>query len=141
MKERILALREQGKSYREIQEELGCSKGTIAYHCGAGQKDKTLSRQHDRRSQITKFIQEYKQSVGCKDCGENYPFFLLDFDHLDDKEFDVSSYRTKTLSLEKVKAEIAKCDVVCANCHRSRTYYRALKRLDNTMDIDKHYNV
>jgi DNA invertase Pin-like site-specific DNA recombinase len=33
MKENILKLRKEGKSYNEIKEILGCSKGTIAYHC------------------------------------------------------------------------------------------------------------
>lgn len=44
MKEKILQLRKEGKSYREIQKETGCSKGTIAYHCGKGQKEKTRNR-------------------------------------------------------------------------------------------------
>lgn len=43
-KEDILRLREEGKSYREIESQLGCSKGTIAYHLGEGQKEKTLNR-------------------------------------------------------------------------------------------------
>lgn len=33
LKPQILTLRNQGKSYREIQKELNCSKGTINYHC------------------------------------------------------------------------------------------------------------
>ncbi len=39
MKEQILELKAQGYSYRDIQAKLGCSKGTIAYHVGIGQKD------------------------------------------------------------------------------------------------------
>jgi len=49
MKEDVLRLRAEGKSYNEIQKLLGCSKGTIAYHCGSGQKDKTKKRQNKRR--------------------------------------------------------------------------------------------
>jgi 5-methylcytosine-specific restriction endonuclease McrA len=44
MKEQILQLREEGKSYKEIMEIVGCSKGTISYHCGEGQKNKTNLR-------------------------------------------------------------------------------------------------
>ena len=44
MKEQILQLREEGLSYRDIQKKLGCSKGTISYHCGSGQKGKTNLR-------------------------------------------------------------------------------------------------
>lgn len=44
MREQILQLRAQGKTYNEIKEQLGCSKGTIAYHCGVGQKEKNNNR-------------------------------------------------------------------------------------------------
>lgn len=44
MKEKILELRSKGYTYDQIQQELGCSKGTISYHCGDGQKEKTNER-------------------------------------------------------------------------------------------------
>ena len=43
-KEKILELRSQGLSYEEIKNRLGCSKGTIAYHCGNHQKEKNKDR-------------------------------------------------------------------------------------------------
>ena len=49
MKEKIIRLREEGKSYNEICEELGCSKGTVSYHCGKDQKEKTKNRSQKRR--------------------------------------------------------------------------------------------
>jgi len=49
MKEEILKLRNEGKSYNEIKQILGCSKGTISYHCGDGQKEKTKKRRNKRR--------------------------------------------------------------------------------------------
>ena len=52
-KEDILRLRAEGKSYREIEKELGCSRGTIAYHCGEGQKEKTIERTRHRRERDT----------------------------------------------------------------------------------------
>jgi CRISPR/Cas system Type II protein with McrA/HNH and RuvC-like nuclease domain len=52
MKEKILNLRAEGKTYNEIKEILGCSKSTIAYHCGEGQKEKTVNRQNKRRENI-----------------------------------------------------------------------------------------
>jgi IS30 family transposase len=48
-KEKILELRSQGYSYDEISKELNCSKGTIAYHCGDGQKDKHRYRSNKFR--------------------------------------------------------------------------------------------
>jgi hypothetical protein len=44
MKEQILELHAQGKSYNEIVRILGCSKGSVSYHCGNGQKEKAYNR-------------------------------------------------------------------------------------------------
>ena len=52
-KERILELRGLNYTYREIQEAIpGLSKGSIAYHCGEGQKEKTLNNQKRRKEGI-----------------------------------------------------------------------------------------
>ncbi len=52
MKEEILRLKKEGKSYGEIKKILNCSKGTISYHCGKGQKEKTKARIKKRRQNI-----------------------------------------------------------------------------------------
>lgn len=44
MKEEILKLRNEGKSYREIMKILGCSSSTISFHCSTGQKEKNNER-------------------------------------------------------------------------------------------------
>ncbi|NDD54008.1 hypothetical protein EBZ39_09045 [bacterium] len=49
--EKILELYEKGFSYREIEAKLGCSKGTVSYHCGSGQKQKTLNNQRRGRKE------------------------------------------------------------------------------------------
>ena len=49
MREQILKLRSEGKTYKEIQLVLGCSKSLVSYHCGNGQKKKTLDRQRTNR--------------------------------------------------------------------------------------------
>ena len=48
--DKIIILRQQGKSYREIKEKLGISKGTVAYHLGEGQKLKSFER-HKKQSE------------------------------------------------------------------------------------------
>lgn len=61
----------------------------------------------------------------CDDCGVSYPYYVMDFDHRPDEEksFEVArAYLTRGWS--KIEAEIAKCDVVCSNCHRVRTHTR-----------------
>ena len=46
----ILRLRAEGKSYREIQKELGCSSSTVSYHLGAGQKEKAKERKEKSKT-------------------------------------------------------------------------------------------
>lgn len=60
MKEKILELRRNGLSYREIQKELRCSKGTISFHCGDGQKEKTKNRLIRNRKNSIKTILSVK---------------------------------------------------------------------------------
>lgn len=50
MKEKILNLRYEGKTYNEIVEILGCSKSLVSYYCGKDQKQKNLVRQKKSRS-------------------------------------------------------------------------------------------
>jgi hypothetical protein len=52
MKEKIIELRNEGKSYREIQKVLTCSKGTISYHLGIDQKEKTKKRTEKSRENV-----------------------------------------------------------------------------------------
>lgn len=49
----------------------------------------------------------------------------MDFDHLDDKEFEISKAISRNINLQRILAEIEKCDLICANCHRARTYLRS----------------
>ena len=49
MKEQILQLRSEGKTYDQIKTILGCSKSTISYYCGEGQREKNIQRRKNRR--------------------------------------------------------------------------------------------
>lgn len=64
------------------------------------------------------WLNQYKQSRGCARCGVTDPR-VLDFHHRkgEDKLFTIASFR-RAVSFSKVKTEIEKCDIVCANCHR-----------------------
>ena len=64
----------------------------------------------------------YKMTHACIDCGTSDPR-VLEFDHVrGEKEFILKAAKTKPLNI--ILAEIEKCDVVCANCHRIRTQER-----------------
>lgn len=60
----------------------------------------------------------------CADCGIKYPYYVMQFDHLGDKEYTISKMASLG-SKTKIDKEIAKCEVVCANCHAIRTYERS----------------
>lgn len=70
------------------------------------------------------FLRRYKVDKGCTDCGYNKHWAALDFDHLPGtvKVRDIRS--GQSFGWVALLAEIAKCDVVCANCHRIRTVSR-----------------
>lgn len=140
LSDNIKRLAIDGKSYNQIKEELGCSKGTISYHLGVGQREKTRGRTRDSRNKITKYIQEVKQAAKCADCGENYPYWIMEFDHLGDKLFTIGQRNGRSTSLDTIKVEIAKCEIVCANCHRNRTHYRKVRGGGDIMDLTDIYN-
>lgn len=66
------------------------------------------------------------KSVPCMDCKKQYPYYVMDFDHRDGstKEYNLSQMRF--VSKEKFLEEASKCDIVCSNCHRERTYQRSV---------------
>ena len=78
------------------------------------------ARQHKKKRAI---IDSFK-SVPCMDCGKTYPTYVMDFDHRDPstKLFLVSQTPRR---VQVMLDEIAKCDVVCSNCHRERTFGHA----------------
>jgi hypothetical protein len=63
------------------------------------------------------------KDVPCLDCETKYPHYVMDFDHIGEKIASVT-YLAHNKSLKEVIKEIAKCEIVCANCHRVRTYKR-----------------
>lgn len=68
MKNKILKLRKDGKSYREIQNILGCSKSNISYHCGNNQKEKTRKRTQKLRKENTllRKVEKFKSKKGIR---------------------------------------------------------------------------
>jgi len=133
---RLLAdrLRSEGASFRSIAKETGISKSSLAYWYSPGQVDKAKYRAGINRGDIEAYIQDYKEERGCQDCrNEGYPgmhpFYVLDADHVRGKKILNISRVSRIGSMDLVKEELAKCDIVCANHHRIRTYKRSkLKR-------------
>lgn len=68
-----------------------------------------------------------KKEAPCADCGQRFHFAAMGWDHLPGtiKEFDIAEGLRRGMGLERLMAEIEKCELVCANCHAVRTYERA----------------
>lgn len=86
-------------------------------------KTKIVTRLQDRHKSRRNLIREAK-SKPCADCGVQYPYWIMQFDHVRGKKsFNVGMMLYKR-GIKKLKEEIEKCDIVCANCHANRTYCR-----------------
>lgn len=69
------------------------------------------------------------KDVPCSDCRARYPSWVMEFDHVrGNKLFNVST-NLRSRGRAQLLAEISKCEVVCANCHRDRTFHRMVDRL------------
>jgi hypothetical protein len=82
-----------------------------------------VARRRKRRNLRNKRIVSELKSQPCADCGNRFPPYVMDFDHIAYKATEVSSL-VYTHSSERLLAETRECDVVCANCHRVRTQRR-----------------
>ncbi len=73
------------------------------------------------RARNREFIKRYKMSVGCQECGFKKHYAALDFHHMtDDKKDNIALMSNESFSLKRIKTEIRKCVVLCANCHRTK---------------------
>lgn len=96
-----------------------------------------------------KKLNVFKEANPCMDCSNFFPAVCMDFDHRQraTKLGDVAKLIGSNQSWEVIEAEIAKCDLICANCHRIRTaqrlknnsesYHRSASNNNNTPLVDK----
>lgn len=174
MKNDVIKLRNEGKTYNEIKKITGLSKSTISYHCkrnglndridGKGLKNKNIEeikdfyKNHTLKETLEKYNigklslrkilanknrklnEEERKRVNyvkvktfrkrnkeraieykggkCEICGYSKCNSALEFHHVDPKQKDFHISKNMNKSWDKIKNEIEKCILVCANCHR-----------------------
>lgn len=103
--------------------------------CYGARVARSVGKSSLSRAQLVAMVQTAK-SLPCSDCGSEYPGPCMEFDHVPDrgeKMFSLSRL-PPSVDEEAVRREVAKCDLLCANCHRLRTVERGgVKR----SEIDK----
>src|SRR4051812_5038084 len=126
--------RNQGERRFRLAPEGSRATTTIARPCRATYKQEyyALNRQRyieaavQRRTALAAeraaYLIEFFATHPCVECGEADPV-VLEFDHLGDRSFNIAK-GLRDRSWPALLDEIAKCDVVCANCHRRRTAIR-----------------
>jgi hypothetical protein len=82
-----------------------------------------IAKVYERKERILEFYNQLKATLECARCGENHPA-TLQFHHCDPqkKDFNLSEAVREGYSIERIKKEVAKCIVLCANCHAKEHY-------------------
>lgn len=88
-------------------------------------RDKVRLANKSTKEKRYELIRQLKEQTPCMDCGIQYPYFVMEYDHRDPltKVGDVNRL-LRIASMEAVYQEIEKCDLVCANCHKFRSHER-----------------
>lgn len=85
-------------------------------------KEQNKDKAKKRRLSTRRFTDSVKLTAGCTDCGYNERASAMDFDHVTGEKKETIGHLP---SMRSVVAEIMKCEVVCAICHRIRTEDRS----------------
>lgn len=90
------------------------------YKRNSGKYKEGSKRARERRNQKLAEI----KSKPCTDCKVSYPPYVMHFDHIGSDKVANIAYLMDHASWEVILLEIAKCELVCANCHAVRTHER-----------------
>ena len=124
-KEDILRLRAEGKTYGEISQELGCSKGTVAYYLKDTQeysvKEVKMPVSSVFSDKIITYIENYKIKRPCAGCSQYLHHSQMDF--LDaHRETEIVKMVVDQETLEEAKRQITQLKFICSNCNRLRKF-------------------
>lgn len=123
-KEDILRLRAEGKSYGEISQELGCSKGTVAYYLKEDTKENDVTQapaNADFYNKVLSYVDNFKENRPCISCGQYMHKSQLDPENYENVDAIAKSVTDKE-TFEKSKRKISQLKFICANCDRLRQF-------------------
>jgi hypothetical protein len=105
--------------YKDLERRREAVRKACRKHYQAN-KEKTRERTRKSRRRNQAFVLKWLIEHPCVDCGGSDPI-VLQFDHLGDKESDITVAARRGWSLARLQKEINKCEIRCANCHVRKT--------------------
>ena len=90
---------------------------------GALHRRQSYAARRARTQALREYVLDHLRRTPCVQCGERDPV-VLEFDHVGQKVASIAQLLSDAAPRKAVDAEIARCDVVCTNCHRRRTAHR-----------------
>ena len=99
-------------------------------------KTKRNAKVYERRDKLREFYRQFKENSVCVQCGESHPA-ALHFHHRNPKEkdFNLAEMIRDGYGIERIKREIEKCVVLCANCHAKYHYDSDPKHLSTSSSL------
>lgn len=106
-------------AYKRKQDQAKSSHEWYEKH-----KALVLRRKNARRKAAQVYIRSTKVKKKCLACRKAHRWYQLDYDHRPGtiKKYTISSMPSNNSSIAAIKLEIAKCRLVCSNCHRHNTF-------------------
>lgn len=82
--------------------------------------EKYADRNRRKKEELRLWLDSLKEGKPCRECGQTFPPIAMDWHHRDKEEklFTIGSSSIKGYGRAKIEAELAKCDLLCAVCHR-----------------------
>lgn len=120
-KEDILRLRAEGKSYSEISDVLGCSKGTIAYYLKETGATEVPTTNNPYTDKVITYIENFKIKRPCVACSQYLHPSQLDALTGESVESILSMVVDKE-TFEESKRKVSQLKFICANCDRLRKF-------------------
>jgi hypothetical protein len=89
-------------------------------------RERRRDQKRERRARLAEWYRDLKAGRPCADCGGTFHYAAMVWDHVpgQGKEVEVSRLLMQGQSKRRILEEIARCELVCANCHAVRTVER-----------------
>lgn len=119
-----MATREYNRAYYTSHRVALIQRNTAYYAAHPEHRERRLVANR-RRARVFRYLLARQKRKPCSDCGIRYPPYVMEFDHVrGEKIADLSHMAHSRQAWGRVLAEIAKCNLVCSNCHAVRTWSR-----------------